>query len=127
MAFVLIDGAVGGFFDAGLLRRSLDLVNRARHYAEALIETVRESLIVLDDSLKVCSANQAFYRTFRTEPALTEGRDFLKLWGLENADPHLRERLAKTGGESRLRDYEVDLETEPLGRRTLLLNARSLT
>src|SRR5262249_1653022 len=49
---------------------------------------------------------------------------FLELWGLEGEDPHLRERLSKITRETPLHDYEVDQEIEPLGHKTLLLNAR---
>jgi PAS domain S-box-containing protein len=109
----------GSFFDIEPLKRSLEL-----DYAEALVETVRESLVVLDGSLRIRAANQSFYRTFQTSPIATEGRDFLELWGLEDEDPHLRERLTKITRETPLHDYEVDQEIEPLGRKTLLLNAR---
>src|SRR5262249_12643325 len=75
-----IEGAVIAVFDIDPLKRSLEQVNRARDYAEALVETVRESLIVLDEKLTVRTANQFFYRTFETSPLQTEGKDFLKLF-----------------------------------------------
>src|SRR5262249_4494199 len=90
-----IDGAVIAVFDIDPLKRSLEQVNRARGYAEALVETVRESLIVLDEKLTVRTANQFFYRTFETSPAQTEGKPFLSLFGLERQVPELRERLEK--------------------------------
>ncbi len=119
-----IDGAVLGFFDIDPLKTSLEVIDRARDYAETLIETVRESLVVLDASLKVRSANQAFYRTFEANPESTEGRDLLELLGLEKTDPHLRERLAKASRDRALKDYEVELDGKAREPRTLLLNAR---
>jgi len=119
-----IDGAVIGFFDIDVLKNSLGEVHRAREYAESLVETVRESLIVLDGSLRIRAANQAFYRTFHASPAAAEGKDFLSLWGLDEEDPYLRERLSKVTRETPLHDYEIDQEIEPLGHKTLLLNAR---
>src|SRR5262249_61507419 len=119
-----IDGAVLAFFDIDPLKRSLEQVNRSRDYAEALVETVRESLIVLDGQLRVRAANNSFYRTFQTTPITTEGKDFLLLWGLEEEDPHLRERLVKITRETPLPDYEIDQEIEALGRKTRLPNAR---
>ena len=57
-----IDGAVIAFFDIDPIKRSLEQVNRARDYAEALVETVREALVVLDENLRVRTANESFYR-----------------------------------------------------------------
>ena len=121
-----IVGAVAGFIDIDPLKKSLDQVNRARDYAEALVETVREALIVLDDRLQIRAANQSFYRMFQTTPILSEGKDFLKTWALEAEDPHLRERLVKTSRETPLHDYEVETDIEPLGHKTLLLNSRRM-
>jgi len=49
-------------------------VQEAREYAESILETVREPLIVLDADLKVVSANRTFYQTFKTKPEETEGQ-----------------------------------------------------
>ena len=107
-----------------LQNRNAELTDPARDYAETLTEMVREALVVLDASLKVRSANRAFYRTFQTTPEMTEGRDILELLGLETTDPHLRDRLAKANRGQALQDYEVELDGEALDPRTLLLNAR---
>ena len=121
------DGAVLGFFDIDPLKRSLEQVNRAREYAEALVETVREALLVLDGQLRIRAANQSFYRTFQTTPVLTEGKDFLEMWGLDKEDPTLRSRLSKLTREAPLHDYELDVDVETLGHKTLLLNARRVS
>jgi two-component system CheB/CheR fusion protein len=119
-----IDGAGVGFFDIDTLKRSLEQIHRTRDYSDALVETVRESLIVLDGELRIRAANPAFYRTFQTSAMLTDGRDFLEIWGLEDQDPQLRRRILSTDRESPLHDYQVDLEIEGVGEKTLLLNAR---
>ena len=49
-------------------------VQDAREYAESIVETVRESLLVLDADLKVISANRTFYQSFKTKPEETEGQ-----------------------------------------------------
>ncbi len=58
------------------MKGSLEEVQRARDYAQAIIATMREPLIVLDGKLRVVSANDAYYRVFQTTPKETEG-DFL--------------------------------------------------
>ncbi|MGE5414051.1 MAG: PAS domain S-box protein [Syntrophomonadaceae bacterium] len=122
-----VDGAVIAFIDIDPLRRSLAQVHEGRDYAEALVETVREALVVLDDTLTVRAANASFYRIFRTTPAQTEGRPLLERWGLHEAVPHLRGLLerASRGNES-LQDVEISLDDDGLGRRTFLLNARAV-
>jgi hypothetical protein len=46
----------------------------AREYAENIIATIRESLLVLDDELRIVSANHSFYETFQVTPAETKRR-----------------------------------------------------
>lgn len=50
------------------------IAKEAREYAESIVETVREPLIVLDAALKVISANRSFYHTFKVNPEETEGQ-----------------------------------------------------
>ncbi len=120
-----VEGAVLAFFDIDLLKRSLEQVNRAREYAEALVETVREALIVLDESLHVRTANQAFYRTFETSPGQTEGRAFLTLWGLDALQPELRALLERTARDNTpIQDYALAVKVDPVGQKTLRVNAR---
>ena len=62
------------FQDIDALKRGLDASEEARQYAEALIETVREPLVVLDSDLRVQRATTAFYETFMVSREETEGR-----------------------------------------------------
>ncbi len=122
-----IDGTVLVFFDIDPIKRSLEQVNRSRDYAESLVETVREALIVLDASLSVRTANRSFYRIFQTSALQTEGKNFLELWGLDQSAPQLRGLLEKTISEGHgVQDLEVAFDAEHLGRKTMLINARSI-
>src|SRR3989454_315039 len=66
-----IDGAGLGLPAIDLLKRGLD---ESRLYAEMIVETARDPLLILDVSLRVKTANRAFYRTFRVSPEDTEKR-----------------------------------------------------
>ena len=122
-----VDGAVIAFIDIDSLKRSLEDGHRAREYAEVLVETMREALVVLDDTLAVRAANASFYRIFHTTPARTEGRPLLERWGLRAAAPQLRGMLERASrGNEPLRDVEISLDDDDLGRRTFLLNARAV-
>jgi two-component system CheB/CheR fusion protein len=122
-----IDGTVLAFFDIDPLKRSLEQVNRSRGYAESLVETVREALIVLDSTLKVRTANRSFYRMFQTSALQTEGKSFLSLWGIEKTAPELKTLLERASSERHwIHDLEVDVDIDGLGSKRLLLNARGV-
>ena len=50
------------------------LVEDIQTYAQNIVDTVREPLLILDATLRVRSANRAFYQTFHVSPGETEGR-----------------------------------------------------
>lgn len=62
------------FSDVTERKRAADAVNEARIYSEAVVETVRQPLLVLDGALRVQSANVAFYDQFQVKRHETEGR-----------------------------------------------------
>ena len=60
-----IEGLVLSLADISDLKASLEQVEEARNYAQAIVETLREPLLVLDGDLQVVSANQSFYDFFK--------------------------------------------------------------
>lgn len=44
------------------------------NYADAVVQTVREPLLVLDAGLRVKTANRSFYNIFKVAPEQTIGR-----------------------------------------------------
>jgi two-component system CheB/CheR fusion protein len=103
-------------------------LNRAREYAESIVATVRESLLVLDGDLRVQSASRSFYTTFQITPEETEGRFLYELGGGRPWNiPELRRLLEEISSQDNgLEGYEVEREFEHIGRKTMLLNARRL-
>jgi PAS domain-containing protein len=55
------------------LKRVQAEAQEARIYAESIIKTVREPLLVLDADLKILSANRSFYATFQVTSGETSG------------------------------------------------------
>ena len=96
-------------------------------YAWAVVQTIRQPLLVLDADLRVVSANPAFYRHFQTEPGETLGA---RVWKLGNGQwdiPALRSRLGRVlPADTVVEDFEVRHVFEHLGPRVLLLNARQV-
>src|SRR5262249_47609162 len=122
-----IDGAVVAFLDIDPVKKSLEQASQARYYAEMLVETIRESLIVLDEKLRVTTANHAFYVTFQTTSLRTEGKTLDELAGWAWARTALRPALQRVAeSNERIENLEVAVEIENLGKRTLLVHARQL-
>jgi two-component system, chemotaxis family, CheB/CheR fusion protein len=97
----------------------------ARSYAEAIVDTVRESILVLDKELRVKAANSAFWETFRVSREETEGRRLPELgegqWNIPQLLELLNDVLLR---QNEVRDFEVEHEFPAIGSRTMQLNAR---
>ena len=57
-----------------MLRKQFTDLQNACAFAEAIVNTVREPLVVLDQDLRVVAASRSFYRTFKVSPKDTEGK-----------------------------------------------------
>ncbi len=68
----------------------------ACRYAESIVETVREPLLVLDGELKIISANRSFYRIFKVTPGETIGSFIYDLGNKQWDIPKLRVLLEET-------------------------------
>ncbi len=107
---------------------SLNLqITSSRDYAEAIIATIREPLIVLDKKLRVRSANTSYYKLFKIDKSETVGKLIFNLGNNEWDIPALRDLLEKILPEkSMLEDMEISHSFSHLGERTMLLNAREI-
>jgi PAS domain S-box-containing protein len=111
--------------DVNELKRSLDLLKYALDYSEAIVDTVRLPLIVLNKKLQILTANRSFYETFKLTPKETENQLIYQLnnhaWNI----PKLKLLLEKIlPANSHFDNYEVEIRLPHVGRRTILLNAR---
>jgi len=74
-----VDGAVLVLVDIDALKQTERVIAEAREQAEAIIRTVPDPLMILDADLRVQTANEAFYKTFKANLAETEGRLIFEL------------------------------------------------
>jgi two-component system, chemotaxis family, CheB/CheR fusion protein len=85
-----IDGAVISFQDIDAMKRSFDQMHL---HADALSETAREAILILNGKLQVISANLAFYRNFEVSREETQNRPIYDLGNRQWNIPRLRELL----------------------------------
>ncbi|MDD3927805.1 MAG: PAS domain-containing protein, partial [bacterium] len=125
-----IDGVVLTFIDITdivSLRRHKEILHEAREYAEAIVATVREPLLILDADMKVVSANRAFYHAFRVSPEETQGRLIYDVGNHQWDIPRLKELLEGIlPGKRVFEDFLVEHDFPKIGKRRMLLNARQI-
>jgi len=95
--------------------------------SEAIVHTIREPLMILDQRLRVRFANPAFYRAFRIAPEETVDRTLFELGSGQWDSARLRELLEDVLPENAVvEDFAVELDFPGEGRRSMLLSARRL-
>src|SRR5438067_1027989 len=108
-------------------RRSEADLKAIETYAQNIVDTVREPLLILDATLRVRSANRAFYQAFHVSPGETEGRLIYELGNGQWDIPDLRTLLEDIVPKSSVfDDFELEHTFPAIGRRVMLLNARKL-
>jgi two-component system, chemotaxis family, CheB/CheR fusion protein len=122
-----IDGVVIGLIDIDSLKRNAKLIEASRDYANAIVETVRHPLLVIDPDLRIIRANQSFYESFNLTPTQTEQQSIFevgnRVWDL----PSLRSLLEIVLNQDRdFQDFEVTQTLTDQGNCTFLLNARTI-
>ena len=102
-------------------------INHGRTLAQAIVDTVRESLLVLDAELRVVAASRSFFSTFKVDPQNVQGRLLYELGDGQWNIPALRLLLERVVPEKSVMEaFEVQHEFLGIGWRTMLLNARKV-
>ena len=108
-------------------RRSEADLKAIETYAQNIVDTVREPLLILDTSLRVRSGNRAFYQTFQVSLEETENRLIYELGNGQWDIPDLRTLLEDIVPKSSVfNNFELEHTFPIIGRRVMLLNARKL-
>jgi chemotaxis protein methyltransferase CheR len=99
----------------------------AAELAYAIVDTVRDPLLVLDHDLRIVVASRAFYQTFELAGQNIRGSLIYEIDSGQWNIPELRtilETIAKD--QTTVEDYEVDRDFPRIGRRIMLLHARKV-
>ena len=101
--------------------------DRERSYADAIIETVRDPLLVLQHDLTILRANQAFYFDFKVRPDETIGRLLFEIGDGQWNDATLKSKLdAVLSVNDSMSEIEIEHEFPTIGYRVMALTARKI-
>ena len=96
-------------------------------YAQAIVDTVREPMLILDEFFVIQSLNESFCKAFETKSHETIGLQLFMLgngqWDIPELRRILRDILPK---KQVLKDYPVEHEFPKIGHRVISLNARQM-
>lgn len=122
-----IDGAVVVLMDIDTLKRSEAEIREARDYAEAIVRTTPNPLLVLDADLRVYTANEAFCSMFGISLPEMHGRLIYELgnhqWDIPRLRELLEEMLLRTNF---INNFDVTHHFENFGWRNMRINARRM-
>jgi len=122
-----IDGVVITYSNIDSVKKSLELSQEAREYAEAIVGTVREPLLVLDADFYIKSSNKAFYQAFMVSPEETVSKCIFDLgnrqWNIPKLRTLLEDILSKN---TAFEDFEVEHNFQHIGYKKMLVNARRI-
>jgi two-component system CheB/CheR fusion protein len=111
-----IEGVVLTSVDISRLKRAEAAQREAQALAESIVDAVHEPLLVLDENMRIVSANRAFYRTFHVQRDETVGQVLHELGNRQWDIPALRQLLEAILSQSTtFDDFEVSHEFERFG------------
>lgn len=93
----------------------------------AIIDTIREPLLVLDAQLRILVASPSFYNAFKSLPSDTEGKLIYELGNGQWNIPALRGLLKGViPNDATVDAFEVEHDFPTIGRRIMLLSSREI-
>jgi two-component system, chemotaxis family, CheB/CheR fusion protein len=106
------------------LKTHNELLSEASEYAQTIIATIHEPMLVLDETLNVKSANKSFYKKFLVTQDETENKPLFKLGNSQWNIPRLRKLLnTLISKNTSFENFEVTHTFPELGEKIMLLNA----
>ena len=114
-----VGGVVLTFARISEMKAAERKIEAARAYAESIIATIKQPLVVLDEDLHVVSASASFFRVFDLNPEKSIGKPLGRL--LQEAP--WANFLASVNTGATIENHEVQVNLPGLGPRTLLASA----
>ena len=102
-------------------------IRDAHEYADTIIETVGEPLVVLNSDQKILTANDSFYKTFNVTPEATIGNFIYELGNRQWDHPQLRALLEEIlPHDPVFRSNEIEHDFLDIDSKIVLVNARQI-
>ena len=119
-----INDIVVVFADIDLRKNYERYIIAGRDFAENIIKTIGQPLVILDEKFQVRKANESFYKVFKVAKGKTENCSFYKLEGGQWDIPAVRKLLEAVLDEGApLRDLEVEITIPKSGKKFLCVTA----
>jgi two-component system, chemotaxis family, CheB/CheR fusion protein len=120
-----IEGIVLAFIDISRLKELENRLNEALEYSEGIVNSIRDSIVVLDKDCRVLSVNQSFRKNFKHSTEQMKGFNFLKIagWQLPKLKKAL-DSLSKTKKE--FMELEMEQRFPGPGSKTLVISGKYL-
>lgn len=103
------------------------MYRESQEFLSSIVETIRESLLVMDKDYFILSANNHFLNTFKVTINETKGKTLYKLGNGQWDIPELKrmmEEILPTNNP--VLDYEVEHDFPHIGKKLMLLNAHRI-
>lgn len=111
--------------EATLKLQYAERIEREKEFSDTIIDTIPESLLVLDSDLRLKRANRTFYETFQTEPEEVMGSSIADI--LHGNDGRFVTKLTRLfGTEDVLENFVLHYQSEKLGERIFNITARKM-
>ncbi len=124
----VIDGVVLTFSDITAIKAVETEAQAARDYAQNIVNTIREPLVILNGTFEVVSASRAFYEKFHVTPNETVGRPLYLLGNRQWDIPRLHELLEDIlPKDTSFENFGIESDFPVIGKRKMLLNARRIS
>ncbi|WP_215231608.1 CheR family methyltransferase [Dyadobacter linearis] len=105
-----------------------DQLTESYEYSEAILSTINEATLVLDEHMRIKSANHAFYKFFLTDPDRTEGQLIYELGSRQFDFPEFRDLMQQVATyNAPVSGLEVNMRISSTEQRTMVIHARKLT
>jgi two-component system CheB/CheR fusion protein len=122
-----VHGVAIGFADISKTRAAERALEAAQAISNGIIDAIHESLVVLDEELRIISATPRFYRNFVVRPEDAVGELLLNLCDRCLDVPAFRVFFDLIADDDNVvEDYEIEIEFSPGNRRVLILNAGNI-
>ena len=114
--------------ETALKARYAEKVEREKRFTENIVDTIPDSLLILDSSLRIKTANRSFYEMFRSEidPEKVIRGSIAEI--LHDKDGRLSAALTRLfGTKDMLENFEMHYQSEKLGGRVFNITARGMS